>query len=102
MVALWNMGTDLQDAIIQLAQQFPDTQDTHGSRAVSQYQAKGALAMAREGYNQLFADWLPFLSDLKPHARIHIPFMLRAHEHCPYIIAVKVLVMGEACVAPYS
>ena len=63
---------DLQDAIIQLAQQFPDTQDTHGSRAVSQYQAKGALAMAREGYNQLFADWLPFLSDLKrqgdPHA----------------------------------
>ena len=56
---------DLQDAIIQLAQQFPDTQDTHGSRAVSQYQAKGALAMAREGYNQLFADWLPFLSDLK-------------------------------------
>ena len=56
---------DLQYAIIQLAQQFPDTQDTHGSRAVSQYQAKGALAMAREGYNQLFADWLPFLSDLK-------------------------------------
>ena len=56
---------DLQDDIIQLAQQFPDTQDTHGSRAVSQYQAKGALAMAREGYNQLFADWLPFLSDLK-------------------------------------
>ena len=55
----------LQSAIAQLAQTFPDTQGTHGSRAVSQYQAKGALAMAREGYEQLFSDWLPFLHNLK-------------------------------------
>ena len=55
----------LQSAIAQLAQAFPDTQGTHGSRAVSQYQAKGALAMAREGYEQLFSDWLPFLRNLK-------------------------------------
>ncbi len=55
----------LQSAIAQLAQTFPDTQGTHGSRAVSQYQAKGALAMAREGYEQLFSDWLPFLRNLK-------------------------------------
>ena len=55
----------LQSAIAQLAQTFPDTQGTHGSRAVSQYQAKGALAMAREGYKQLFSDWLPFLHNLK-------------------------------------
>ncbi len=55
----------LQSAIAQLAQAFPDTQGTHGSRAVSQYQAKGALAMAREGYEQLFSDWLPFLHNLK-------------------------------------
>lgn len=55
----------LQSAIAQLAQTFPDTQGTHGSRAVSQYQAKGALAMAREGYEQLFSDWQPFLRNLK-------------------------------------
>lgn len=55
----------LQSAIAQLAQTFPDTQGTHGSQAVSQYQAKGALAMAREGYEQLFSDWLPFLRNLK-------------------------------------
>ena len=58
-------GENLQEGIIQLAQQFPDTQGTHGSRAVSQYQAKGALAMAREGYELLFSDWLPFLRNLK-------------------------------------
>ncbi|MBR5698753.1 MAG: triphosphoribosyl-dephospho-CoA synthase [Prevotella sp.] len=52
--------TALQTAIARLARQFPDTRDTHGSQAVSQYQAKGALAMAREGYKQLFSDWLPF------------------------------------------
>lgn len=57
--------SSLQSAIAQLAQAFPDTQGTHGSRAVSQYQAKGALAMAREGYEQLFSDWLPFLHNLK-------------------------------------
>ncbi len=55
----------LQSAIAQLAQTFPGTQGTHGSEAVSQYQAKGALAMAREGYEQLFSDWLPFLRNLK-------------------------------------
>ena len=54
--------TALQTAIARLARQFPDTRDTHGSQAVSQYQAKGALAMAREGYEQLFSDWLPFFS----------------------------------------
>ncbi|MBR0525137.1 MAG: [Prevotella sp.] len=57
--------SSLQSAIAQLAQAFPDTQGTHGSRAVSQYQAKGALAMAREGYEQLFSDWQPFLRNLK-------------------------------------
>ena len=57
--------SSLQSVIAQLAQTFPDTQGTHGSQAVSQYQAKGALAMAREGYEQLFSDWLPFLRNLK-------------------------------------
>ncbi|MCR5130937.1 MAG: triphosphoribosyl-dephospho-CoA synthase [Prevotella sp.] len=50
----------LQTTIAQIAQTFPDTKDTHGSNAVSQYQAKGALAMAREGYQLLFSDWMEF------------------------------------------
>ena len=60
-----NKASDLQAGIIRLASQFPDTQGTHGSHAVSQYQAKGALAMAREGYELLFNDWLPFLRELQ-------------------------------------
>ena len=52
--------TALQTAIARLARQFPDTHDTHGSQAVSQYQAKGALAVAREGYELLFSEWLPY------------------------------------------
>lgn len=62
-----NKASNLQAGIICLASQFPDTQGTHGSHAVSQYQAKGALAMAREGYEQLFNDWLPFLRELQQH-----------------------------------
>lgn len=60
-----NKASDFQAGIIRLASQFPDTQGTHGSHAVSLYQAKGALAMAREGYEQLFNDWLPFLRELQ-------------------------------------
>jgi len=51
---------NLQKNIEKLASQFPDTTDTHGSRVVSQHNVKGALAMAREGYQPLFTDWLPY------------------------------------------
>ena len=51
---------NLQETIEKLASQFPDTTDTHGSRVVSQHNVKGALAMAREGYQPLFTDWLPY------------------------------------------
>ena len=50
----------LQKNIENLACQIPETTDTHGSEVVSQHRVKGALAMAREGYKPLFADWLPF------------------------------------------
>ena len=56
-----------------LAHQFPDTHGTHGSEAKAKAedmpmsgarrplsQLKGALDNAREGYPQLFAEWLPF------------------------------------------
>lgn len=54
----------LSTTIIQLANGFPDTCGTHGSRAKQLAQAgcklKSALDNAREGYSQLFGEWLPF------------------------------------------
>ena len=57
-------GDLLSAIIIQLANGFPDTSGTHGSRAKQAAQAggslKSALDNAREGYSQLFGEWLPF------------------------------------------
>lgn len=57
-------GDLLSAIIIQLANGFPDTRGTHGSQAKQLAQAggslKSALDNAREGYSQLFGEWLPF------------------------------------------
>ena len=57
-------GDLLSAIIIQLANGFPDTSGTHGSRAKQLAQSgcslKSALDNAREGYSQLFEEWLPF------------------------------------------
>lgn len=57
-------GDLLSAIIIQLANGFPDTSGTHGSRAKQLAQSgcslKSALDNAREGYPQLFEEWLPF------------------------------------------
>ena len=57
-------GDLLSAIIIQLANGFPDTRGTHGSRAKQLAQSgcslKSALDNAREGYTQLFEEWLPF------------------------------------------
>ena len=57
-------GDLLSAIIIQLANGFPDTGGTHGSQAKQTAQAggslKSALDNAREGYTQLFEEWLPF------------------------------------------
>ena len=54
----------LSTTIIQLANGFPDTSGSHGSRTKQLAQAggklKSALDNAREGYSQLFGEWLPF------------------------------------------
>ena len=54
----------ISTTIIQLANGFPDTSGTHGSRAKQLAQTgrklKSALDNAREGYSQLFGEWLPF------------------------------------------
>lgn len=57
-------GDLLSATITQFANGFPDTSGTHGSRAKQLAQAgcklKSALDNAREGYRQLFGEWLPF------------------------------------------
>lgn len=54
----------LQTTIKALAACFPDTNGTHGSKAKLLSKGttaiKGALDNAREGYEMLFAEWLPF------------------------------------------
>ena len=54
----------LQITIKALAASFPDTNGTHGSKAKLLSKGttaiKGALDNAREGYEMLFAEWLPF------------------------------------------
>ena len=54
----------LQATIKALAASFPDTSGTHGSKAKLLSKGttaiKGALDNAREGYEMLFAEWLPF------------------------------------------
>lgn len=57
-------GDLLSATITQFANGFPDTRGTHGSRAKQLAQSgcslKSALDNAREGYSQLFEEWLPF------------------------------------------
>ena len=54
----------LSATITRFANGFPDTSGTHGSRAKQIAQSgcrlKSALDNAREGYTQLFGEWLPF------------------------------------------
>ncbi|MBR3726044.1 MAG: [Prevotella sp.] len=67
----------LQETTIRLAADFPDTLGTHGSKVVSEHSVKGALAMAREGYEQLFTDWLPLLQSLENDAFAYHKTLLR-------------------------
>lgn len=44
------------------------TAPSHGSEAVRLFGVKGALDLAREGYRDLFADWLPYFRNVKADA----------------------------------
>ena len=64
--------SSLQLTIKALAASFPDTSGTHGSKAKQLSNGtttiKGALDNAREGYERLFAEWLPFYNE---HRKSH-------------------------------
>lgn len=46
--------------IADMAQQMQATTDTHGAEVRKKHKVKGALDLAREGYAQLWDDWLPY------------------------------------------
>lgn len=65
----------LQATIKTLAASFPDTNGTHGSKAKLLSKGttaiKGALDNAREGYEMLFAEWLPFYIERRKECDAH-------------------------------
>lgn len=65
----------LQTKIKALAASFPDTNGTHGSKAKLLSKGttaiKGALDNAREGYEMLFAEWLPFYIERRKEHDAH-------------------------------
>ena len=65
----------LQTTIKALAGSFPDTNGTHGSKAKLLSKGttaiKGALDNAREGYEMLFAEWLPFYIERRKERDAH-------------------------------
>lgn len=67
----------LQTTIKALAASFPDTSSTHGSKAKLLSKGttaiKGALDNAREGYEMLFAEWLPFYIERRKERDAHTP-----------------------------
>ncbi|MBO7644414.1 MAG: triphosphoribosyl-dephospho-CoA synthase [Bacteroidales bacterium] len=56
---------NLSEGISELASLVKPSADSHGGRAVAQYGVKGALAMAKGGYAELFGDWLPYYRSVK-------------------------------------
>lgn len=67
--------SSLQLTIKSLAASFPDTSGTHGSKAKllsnGTTTIKGALDNAREGYERLFAEWLPFYNERRKNHDAH-------------------------------
>lgn len=55
----------LQDDIIKLAKPLGPTANTHGNDVVNKYHIDGALAVAQNGYKQLFEEWLPYYRSLE-------------------------------------
>ena len=55
----------IQNTIKHIASSFPEAQGTHGSMVAKGVKVKGALTNAREGYAQLFHDWLPFYDSIR-------------------------------------
>ncbi len=65
LAAISAMDNDLSTShIASLASGIGQGSDSHGGKVIKDYNVKGALQMAREGYKPLFEDWLPYFRSL--------------------------------------
>jgi len=53
-------GTIWIDAVKEISASIPTSEDSNGAKACNKHNAKGALAMAREGYAELSGNWLNY------------------------------------------
>ena len=62
---------DLKDRISSAAGDFEEQQGTHGDETRRKGCGRGALAMAKEGYGELFSEWLPAYRGMRtdPYSR---------------------------------
>ena len=58
-------GGTLQQKIAELARLVEPQAASHGGKAVAEHGVRGALALARDGYKELFDDWLPYYRSIK-------------------------------------
>jgi len=59
---------DLAETLLrnqQILSPLENTPESHGSAAVAAYGVKGARQMARDGYQLLFTDWLPYYRSMR-------------------------------------
>lgn len=67
----------LQKEIQELALFFPGGEKTNGAQAKTKFGIKGAAETAKEGYRQLYSDWLPFWRQVKSDADGKLKLLLR-------------------------
>lgn len=62
---------ELRERIMATANGFEEQQGTHGDTTRRKGCTRGALSLAKEGYRELFSDWLPAYRDMKadPYSR---------------------------------
>ncbi len=58
-------ASSLRKGIIALTEQLQYDRETHGYKACRAHGLKGALDMAREGYEEMFDSWIPYLHEHK-------------------------------------
>lgn len=66
----------IREVIMKLAMGIPSTNDTHGAAVREKHHVKGALDMAREGYAQLFEDWMPYFQKVKDDEQARLRLLL--------------------------
>ena len=60
-----NRSGKIAQSILRNQQSVSELHFTHGRQVVERYNVKGALQMACDGYEPLFADWLPLYRSLE-------------------------------------